>query len=318
MIRPLGTSKVMSSSTVCEPNDLVTHARREMIGSPGAIQAAPLPAAGCPYGRTHTPCRACAPPGKTRGCNPPSRPPTSSVRPPTRPGAVVVVVVDEVPEEDPVPDGEPEPEVPGRTLPSPREFVMPFTSPVTPLSVLFSPPAPAGAGDAARQATHRLPEPARHAADRLPEVVGHAVHRVRHSAHRVRHSAHGVVQASRGLVETTAETTTARRPAAPGKHTAEERVAAARPLGATAAGGAGAAADRASTRRYRTLRCRSSSRRPSRRPRRRPPTRRVRRASRRRRLWPGRSIPERGGAPPGPSPVSMPRRSVRSTGRAVR
>ena len=36
VIRPLGTSKVMSSSTVCEPKDLVTP-RREMIGSPGAI-----------------------------------------------------------------------------------------------------------------------------------------------------------------------------------------------------------------------------------------------------------------------------------------
>ena len=39
VIRPLGTSKVMSSSTVCEPKDLVTP-RSEMIGSPGAIQGA--------------------------------------------------------------------------------------------------------------------------------------------------------------------------------------------------------------------------------------------------------------------------------------
>ena len=39
VIRPLGTSKVMSSSTVCEPKDLVTP-RREMIGSPGAIHGA--------------------------------------------------------------------------------------------------------------------------------------------------------------------------------------------------------------------------------------------------------------------------------------
>src|ERR1700722_4045175 len=36
VIRPLGTSKVMSSNTVCEPKDLVTP-RREMMGSPGAI-----------------------------------------------------------------------------------------------------------------------------------------------------------------------------------------------------------------------------------------------------------------------------------------
>ena len=28
VIRPLGTSKVMSSSTVCDPNDLVTPAAR--------------------------------------------------------------------------------------------------------------------------------------------------------------------------------------------------------------------------------------------------------------------------------------------------
>src|ERR1700722_15761764 len=37
VIRPLGTSKVMSSRTVWEPKDLVTP-RREMIGSPGATQ----------------------------------------------------------------------------------------------------------------------------------------------------------------------------------------------------------------------------------------------------------------------------------------
>ncbi len=36
VMRPLGTSKVMSSSTVCDPNDLVTP-RKEMMGSPGAI-----------------------------------------------------------------------------------------------------------------------------------------------------------------------------------------------------------------------------------------------------------------------------------------
>ncbi len=45
VILPLGTSKVMSSSTVCEPNDLVTP-RSEMIGSPGAIQACPVPSCG--------------------------------------------------------------------------------------------------------------------------------------------------------------------------------------------------------------------------------------------------------------------------------
>ena len=38
VIRPLGTSKVMSSSTVWEPKDLVTP-RSEMIGSPGAIHS---------------------------------------------------------------------------------------------------------------------------------------------------------------------------------------------------------------------------------------------------------------------------------------
>lgn len=38
VIRPLGTSNVMSSSTVCDPNDLVTP-RNEMMGSPGAIHA---------------------------------------------------------------------------------------------------------------------------------------------------------------------------------------------------------------------------------------------------------------------------------------
>ena len=41
VILPFGTSKVMSSSTVWEPNDFVTP-RREMIGSPGAIQAGPV------------------------------------------------------------------------------------------------------------------------------------------------------------------------------------------------------------------------------------------------------------------------------------
>ena len=41
VILPFGTSKVMSSSTVWEPNDLVTP-RREMIGSPGAIQVCPV------------------------------------------------------------------------------------------------------------------------------------------------------------------------------------------------------------------------------------------------------------------------------------
>ena len=39
VMRPLGTSKVMSWSTVCEPKDLVTP-RREMIGSPGRSTAA--------------------------------------------------------------------------------------------------------------------------------------------------------------------------------------------------------------------------------------------------------------------------------------
>src|ERR1700728_4770556 len=40
VILPFGTSKVMSSSTVWEPNDFVTP-RREMIGSPGAIHGCP-------------------------------------------------------------------------------------------------------------------------------------------------------------------------------------------------------------------------------------------------------------------------------------
>jgi hypothetical protein len=38
VIRPLGTSNVMSSSTVCDPNDSVTPSN-EMMGSPGAIHA---------------------------------------------------------------------------------------------------------------------------------------------------------------------------------------------------------------------------------------------------------------------------------------
>ena len=37
VMRLFGTSNVMSSRTVCEPNDLVTP-RGEMIGPPGAIQ----------------------------------------------------------------------------------------------------------------------------------------------------------------------------------------------------------------------------------------------------------------------------------------
>ena len=55
VIRPLGTSKVMSSSTVCEPNDFVTP-RREMIGSPGAIQGATASVSAVSPGRTAACC----------------------------------------------------------------------------------------------------------------------------------------------------------------------------------------------------------------------------------------------------------------------
>jgi hypothetical protein len=55
VIRPLGTSNVMSSNTVCEPNDFVTP-RREMIGSPGAIQGAAGSVSVVSPGRTATCC----------------------------------------------------------------------------------------------------------------------------------------------------------------------------------------------------------------------------------------------------------------------
>ena len=89
--------------------------------------------------RTHTQPAACAG-GKVY---PPSRPPTVLVAPPTMPwtGFVVVVVVGVgvgVLGEELEPD-DPDPDVPGRTLPNPIDCVSPLTPEVTPPTVPVTP-----------------------------------------------------------------------------------------------------------------------------------------------------------------------------------
>ncbi len=155
VIRPLGTSKVMSSRTVCEPNDLVTP-RSEMMGSPGSDPW--LSREWCP--------------GDQYPCVKKLRPSTGVcsrlalaekrvqvtvlVSPPRRLGVVVVVVdVDVVPAGvvDVVVGASPMTE---STLPKPRLEARLSTSMMSPLATVVSPPVTGARPDGKGSLIHRV------------------------------------------------------------------------------------------------------------------------------------------------------------------
>ena len=179
VIRPLGTSKVMSSSTVCGTERLGHPSQRDdrLPGRhPGLQRFLPL---GVHRRRTGAPGHAGAPVSLPPAATPPSVLPSP---PSTPPAAVVVVVVEgdvepELDEPPPLPPRRPPtvwvtplsepptaPVTPPTVLPSP-------VLPVTPPTVLPSPVLPVTPPTA-------LADGAGHAADRLADGAGHAAHRL--------------------------------------------------------------------------------------------------------------------------------------------